>query len=495
MDTDLNRAAVWVAIALAICAGCDSGQTTGSPSLDDAYTADGGIVMEGLPADISSGGANAPPDAIDTSMADSGADAECVGAGCPCPEGFESTATGCIDIDECQLDNGGCGDRAQCVNERGSAPSCRCRDGRIDVHGDGSECLGTLAVSLGESHVCAISEDRVVYCWGDNTYGQLGDGTNDSRLQPVRLSMGGYWTAIAAGGHHTCGIRDRTVYCWGSNAVIGQPLGSPNATRPVRVGHDDDWSEIATGDLSACAIARGALYCWGQDVSSTRPGDSPLEIIPVAYEPKMIGGGPSDDWSGISAGRQHFCGFRRGLPICFGAALNPQVVGEGETLDEAFRAVGAVGEWDVISAGHYKVCGIRDGALYCWGQGALGNGVFETLQRPTRVGTDADWKAVVAGSASCGIRGGSVYCWGHLHDSGRADGVRQYALVPTRIGDADDWIAVDAHRGTMCGLRGMGLYCWGDDANGQLGRGIGGSVNVPARVGLTNDYTGVAVGE
>jgi alpha-tubulin suppressor-like RCC1 family protein len=419
---------------------------------------------------------------------------DCVGLDCPCPSGLQASLEGCVDVDECATDNGGCGS-AECVNEHGGPPSCRCPDGLVDVHGDQSLCLGTLAVSVGEHHVCAISQANNAYCWGEGRYGQLGDGARTKRLKPTLLAPASGWTAIAAGGYLSCGIREGGMYCWSSSpTMLGQVQGTQSTDRPMRVGSDAGWTEVAAADMGACGIRSGELYCWGQDVISVKSTDGGLAILPTIYEPKRVGYAVHGSWSKLTAGQHHYCALRGTTPLCFGAGYSPNVLGEGAVVNTDFIAAGDDGQWDVLAAGANKICAIDDGELYCWGQGALGNGVYETLRRPTRVGSDNDWTAVAAGLVSCGIRSGEMYCWGHELDTGRDDGVRERVLVPTRVGDASDWTAVYTRRETMYGLQGKALYCWGSDADAQLGRGTDRGVPIPTRVDDADDYTLVAAG-
>ena len=74
------------------------------------------------------------------------------------------------------------------------------------------------------------------YCWGFNGQGQLGDGTN--RLVPVAVSGGRTYTALVAGGQHTCGlVSGGTAYCWGENyyGQLGDGTSGTNRTAPVAV--------------------------------------------------------------------------------------------------------------------------------------------------------------------------------------------------------------------------------------------------------------------
>jgi alpha-tubulin suppressor-like RCC1 family protein len=77
---------------------------------------------------------------------------------------------------------------------------------------------GATAIALGEAHSCAIVAGGAVRCWGDNPFGQLGDGTKEDRASPAAVVGLGRARAITAGAAHTCAIDEAgTVSCWGSN--------------------------------------------------------------------------------------------------------------------------------------------------------------------------------------------------------------------------------------------------------------------------------------
>lgn len=87
-------------------------------------------------------------------------------------------------------------------------------------------------VAIGDGHACGLDPQGFAFCWGENPFGELGNGTSGSTLRdPVAVSGGLTFTKLAAGLYHTCGLTtDARVFCWGSN-YFGQ-LGTPNALPP-----------------------------------------------------------------------------------------------------------------------------------------------------------------------------------------------------------------------------------------------------------------------
>ncbi|HXI98501.1 MAG TPA: hypothetical protein VNG73_06120, partial [Gemmatimonadaceae bacterium] len=90
------------------------------------------------------------------------------------------------------------------------------------------------SVSVGNSldrvdqHSCGLTRGGRVYCWGYNGFGEIGDGTKTNRLAPVQASVGVTFSAIRSGGAHTCGMTTDGVYCWGDNTYGELGIGSHN---------------------------------------------------------------------------------------------------------------------------------------------------------------------------------------------------------------------------------------------------------------------------
>ena len=94
-----------------------------------------------------------------------------------------------------------------------------------------------IHISAGFFHACGVTAGGEAYCWGNNDYGQFGDGDTTSRSTRVLVAGDAGFTVVSAGSTHTCGITATGVaYCWGGNNE-GQ-LGDGTTTRrltPARV--------------------------------------------------------------------------------------------------------------------------------------------------------------------------------------------------------------------------------------------------------------------
>jgi prepilin-type N-terminal cleavage/methylation domain-containing protein len=121
------------------------------------------------------------------------------------------------------------------------------------------------------SATCAIRAEGLLYCWGLNNSGQVGDGTTINKNIPVRIGTFNDWRGVWAGAAVTCAIRGSgLLYCWGRNDVgqVGTGTATANILSPQPIEPAiNDWNYASTrGDYHGCAIrSNGALYCWGSN--------------------------------------------------------------------------------------------------------------------------------------------------------------------------------------------------------------------------------------
>jgi alpha-tubulin suppressor-like RCC1 family protein len=144
-----------------------------------------------------------------------------------------------------------------------------------------------------KDHVCALSKDGQIYCWGNNDFGQLGDGTTDPRASAAVIPTLQNIDTITAGNGFTCAVDQQgTVSCWGLNdhGLLGRgdvlsPPGLAHVHEPlpgIVVGLPPS-KAVAAGDGFACALSTdGAVFCWGGvggvDPSTKLPTSTPFQI-------------------------------------------------------------------------------------------------------------------------------------------------------------------------------------------------------------------------
>ncbi len=248
------------------------------------------------------------------------------------------------------------------------------------------------AVTAGYEHSCALLQSHRVMCWGDNGFGQLGDGTYASSARPrfVLAPRGGGplrgVVAIAAGFEHTCALlADHQVWCWGLNSSgqLGQRLALARTSRPVHVRGITTGTSIAAGYAQTCAVlASGLVECWGSNRLRElglprRIANTPTpHVVPGVYHATQA-----------AAGFDHTCALIvNGKVRCWGGDSIGQL-GNQRTGTE-FTPADVVGlpPASSITAGFWFTCAnLRGGLVRCWGlgsQGQLGVGSRQSSSYP-----------------------------------------------------------------------------------------------------------------
>lgn len=166
----------------------------------------------------------------------------------------------------------------------GAVPTWISRD-PVEVPG----LSGTLTgLAAGDSHTCALNASGSVACWGGNYHNQLGDGTETSRANPAPVEgLGAAARSIASGAAHTCArLANGAVQCWGRN-TSGQLGTGTQVNAPVAstlTGIDEGVVAIAAGGEHTCAVtASGSAICWGSNGSGELGNGSMHDsAVPVA---------------------------------------------------------------------------------------------------------------------------------------------------------------------------------------------------------------------
>jgi alpha-tubulin suppressor-like RCC1 family protein len=260
-----------------------------------------------------------------------------------------------------------------------------------------SGCDEVASIAAGGVHTSAITKNGRAVGWGDNQYGQVGNGTPSPQFEPVALDLQSPVSAVAAGGDHSCAIAgpSKGLFCWGFNGSqqLGAFTGVLNysaAPLPVDRAPDEDPElltlvdvrMVATGKAHTCAIyGDGILVCWG----SNGFGQIGMGVV----DPDMPQASPSECYNDtqddiikdaveVAAGGNHTCIVTADHGVdCWGDNSSGQVGGDDVGPVPSARRVDGLAGVDHIAAGDEFTCALKAGDVFCWGNngsGQLGTG-------------------------------------------------------------------------------------------------------------------------
>lgn len=249
---------------------------------------------------------------------------------------------------------------------------------------------GWKAVSASFTHVVALKNDGSLWAWGQNNWGQLGDGTTTNRAEPVRAGSDNDWVSAVAGPSHTLAIKkDGSLWEWGFGKRVRSEHGTPNkelGTVPERIGNATNWFSVSRNQVYCVGIqSDGSLWVWGDGLNPLLG----LRTGQMVRDPVRVGA--DSDW------------------------------------------VAASGEWGNLQA--IK----KDGTLWQWhflNQLARPTETDREPVTPVRVGKRTDWVAVGVTSASAfGLTSdGGLWTWYHpLKWDARASQIIPFSRRPSLV--------------------------------------------------------------
>ncbi|MHB1536425.1 MAG: RCC1 domain-containing protein, partial [Acidimicrobiales bacterium] len=292
----------------------------------------------------------------------------------------------------------------------------------------------TTPLAGGAEHSLAVLSDGSVWAFGQNDFGQLGDGSTASS-PGVRVSGLSNTVSVAAGAYHSLALLSGgTVSAWGWNG-FGQ-LGdgaTTNATTPVSVSGLSGISAIAAGTAHSLALrSDGTVWAWGDNTDGQ--------------------------------------------------------LGDGTTTSVSTPAqvAGLTGVVAIAAGGNHSLALRSDGTVWAWGDntdGQLGDGT--TINRITPIQVFSSALSIGAGADhSLAVRGdGTVWDWGANSYGQLGDGTTTESTTPVQVSGLTGVTAVAGAEGHSLALRYDGtVWDWGLNADGELGDNTTTDSSVPVQV-------------
>lgn len=325
---------------------------------------------------------------------------------------------------------------------------------------------GVIGIAGGDTHSLALKHDGSVWAWGRNNYGQLGDGTTTYRDTRVMVAAAGVISIASALDHNLALKHDGSVWAWGYNGhgQLGDGTTTSRSTPVLALNLKKMMSVAAGGGHS---LALGTLLSLGTGTPQTRRTG-----IVWAW---------GDNWAGQ--------------------------LGDGTTTSRSKpgQVTPALTGVIAIAAGANHSLALKlDGTVWAWGvnaHGQLGNGTTNPSpgpSRPGRVGLGGSVIAIAAGmDHSLALRqDGTVWAWGVNIAGELGDGTTIERNTPVQVHNLTGVVAISAaSNGQSLALKRDGtVWAWGANHSGQLGDGTQTTRHTPVRVNGIDKIVAIAAG-
>jgi len=349
------------------------------------------------------------------------------------------------------------------------------------------------SIAAGNTYVLALKTDGTLWAWGDNSFGQFGNGTSTSSYVPTKIGSDNDWKEVALGWGYTIAVKtDGTLWAWGNNSS-GQ-LGdgtSVNKSIPTQIGTSTDWKTISVGTTHTIALkTNGTLWAWGYNYyGQLGNGSNTSKNVPT-----QIG---TATWETISAGGNSTVAIKTDGSLWAWGNNDQKQLGDGSSNNKNVPTqISTTTDWKTISAGgNYMIAVKTNGTLWAWGNnnsGQLGTGTIVAENVPRQIGTSTTWKTIDTGSGfAFAIKtDNSLWAWGANSYGQYGNSTTTNSLIPIQVGSDNNWqMASGSDRYSVTLKTDSTVWTCGSNDDGQLATGSRLNITIPAKVNCPSSYT------
>jgi alpha-tubulin suppressor-like RCC1 family protein len=235
-----------------------------------------------------------------------------------------------------------------------------------------------------------IKTDGTLWSWGYNYYGALGDGTNINRSSPVQtITTGTNWKSFSCGMNHAAGIKtDGTLWTWGWNFLgcLGDNTVIHRSSPVQTYWGGTNWKQVSCGDkLTGGVKTDGTLWMWGNGIGGAIGDNSSVsKSVPT----QTIIGGTS--WSQVSVSKTNAAAIKSDGTLWiwgynqFGELGNNSVIPKSSPVETSIKGT----NWSFVSVSNSSVLATKsDTTLWAWGNniGNLGDGTLLNRSNPIQI--------------------------------------------------------------------------------------------------------------
>ncbi len=349
-----------------------------------------------------------------------------------------------------------------------------------------TDAFKATAISAGYLHTVALRENGEVWAWGSNGDGQLGDGTEDYIHVPVKSKITGV-KQISAGGFiqsHTVALKENgEVWTWGNNEY-GQLGNGTDTSRslPVKVNISGVKQISAGGRHTVALKENGEVWTWGQKWKRNENGHATTE---ACLTPVKVG---ITDVKQVSAGLNFTVLLKENGEVWAWGANGDGQLGDGTKTHRVTPVkVNISGVKQVSAGGHHTVALKENGEVWAWGNndyGRLGDGTNIDRAAPVKVNISGVKQISAGGRQTIALtESGTVWAWGYNHEGQLGDGTEKTHYEPVIVGISGVKQVSSGQSHTIVLKENGEMWTWGLDQEGALGNGPGsGHSAIPVKV-------------